>query len=285
MTHILTKKQITLEVALHVLLTSLTLVTLFKLLPTITPVFQVVGLIFCLFIFISDFIILTKKNRQFLKVTRLLCLYLFAVSSVIFITFYLTKLLVVTDVYGFEKLLQLHESTAKWIYLAICFAQPIILPLPEVITVAGASSVFGPVTAIYLGFIGTLSGIVVMYVIARWGGQRLVSRIVKKEQLAKYQNYVRRNEVLFLVIMFVIPVLPDEIICIGAGLSGVSFSRFIFVAAVSKLFTTTTFAYSALLLKVFSITNAELMIYTSIVAGIIFLITFIRNKLVTKINK
>ncbi|MBD7963897.1 TVP38/TMEM64 family protein [Fictibacillus norfolkensis] len=280
MTDSLSKKQVTLEITSHVLLMSLTLVILFKLLPTITPVFQWIGFILILFIAITDCFFLIKMNRQFLKITRRLLIYLVAVCMLIIATFYLTKLLVLTDMYGFEQLLQLHESTAKWIYLAICFAQPIILPLPEVITTGGASSVFGPVTAIYLGFIGTLSGIVVMYFIARIGGQRIVSRFVKKKQLVKYQKYVQRNEMLFVVIMFVIPILPDEIICIGAGLSGFRFSKFLIVAAVSKLFTTTIFAYSTILAKEFSVTNVELLVYTSLFVGVLFLLSLARKKVV-----
>lgn len=284
MTDSLSKKQLTLEITSHVLLTSLTLVILLKLLPTLTPVFQWFGLALVLFLAMIDCLFLIKMNMQFLKITRLLLIYLFAGSMLLLATFYITKLLVLTDMYGVEKLLQLHESTAKWIYIAICFAQPIILPLPEVLTVAGASSVFGPMTAICLGFIGTLSGIVVMYFIARVGGQRICARFIKKEQLAKYQNYVRRNEVLFLVFMFVIPVLPDEIICIGAGLSGVRFSRFLTVAAISKLFTTTTLAFSVLLVKDFSITNSKLILYTSILVGGMILLALAKRKLVNERN-
>jgi uncharacterized membrane protein YdjX (TVP38/TMEM64 family) len=273
MTDTFTKKQITLELLLHITLTSLTLVTLFKMLPTIQPVFKFTGIGLALLIIVFDVLFLVKNSMPSLKITRLIAIYFFAVSLIVFAIFYLTKLLVLTDMYGFENLLELHESTAKLIYLAICFAQPIILPLPEVVTVAGASAVFGPVTAISLGFLGTLAGIIVMYFIARFGGQRIVSRFVKEEHLAKYQSYVKRNEVLFLAIMFIIPILPDEIICIGAGLGGVTFRRFFIIAALTKLFTSTIFAYSVELAKMFSLSPTELMVYASLIAGAAFILT------------
>lgn len=273
MTETFTKKQITLELLLHITLTSLTLVTLFKMLPTIQPVFKFIGIGLALLIVTFDVLFLVKNSMPSLKITRLIAIYFFAVSLIVFAIFYLTKLLVLTDMYGFENLLKLHESTAKLIYLAICFAQPIILPLPEVVTVAGASAVFGPVTAISLGFLGTLAGIIVMYFIARFGRQRIVSRFVKKEHLTKYQSYVMRNEVLFLAIMFIIPILPDEIICIGAGLGGVTFRRFFIIAALTKLFTSTIFAYSVELAKMFSLTPTELMVYASVIAGAAFILT------------
>ncbi len=112
-----------------------------------------------------------------------------------------------------------------------------------------------------------------MYVIARFGGQRIVSRFVKDEHLTKYQSYVQKNEILFLAIMFIIPISPDEIICIGAGLGGVTFRRFFIIAALSKLFTATIFAYSVELAKIFSLSTTELMVYASIIAGVAFILT------------
>ncbi|MFG6494682.1 VTT domain-containing protein [Fictibacillus sp. UD] len=273
MTDTFSRKQLTLELLLHITLTSLTLVTLFKLLPTIQPTFKLIGIGLAIIIVTLDLLFLCKRNLNSLKITRLIALYFFAVSMIVFTIFYATKLLVLTDMYGFENLLRIHESTARFIYLAICFAQPIILPLPEVVTVAAASAVFGPFTAISLGFLGTLAGIITMFFIARFGGRRIISRFVKYEHLAKYQSYVQKNEVLFLAIMFIIPILPDEIICIGAGLGGVTFRRFLIIAALSKLFTSTIFAYSVELAKIFSLTTTELMVYASIIAGIAYILT------------
>lgn len=278
MTDTFSRKQLTLELLLHITLTSLTLVTLFKLLPTIQPVFKLFGIGLAVVIVTFDLVFLCKRNLQFFKITRLIALYFFAISMIVFAIFYVTKLLVLTDMYEFENLLRIHESAAKSIYLAICFAQPIILPLPEVVTVAAASAVFGPFTALSLGFLGTLAGIITMYFIARFGGQRIVSRFVKEEHLSKYKSYVQRNEVLFLAIMFIIPVLPDEIICIGAGLGGVAFRRFLLIAALSKLFTATIFAYSVKLAKIFSLTTTELMVYASIIAGFAFIVTTLIKK-------
>jgi uncharacterized membrane protein YdjX (TVP38/TMEM64 family) len=273
MTNTFTRKQLTLELFVHFTLTALTLVTLFMLLPTIQPVFKLIGIAFALIIVGFDVFFFVKRNIESLKITRLLVIYFFAVILIVFAVFYLTKLLVLTDMYGFENLLKQNESTAKFIYMAICFAQPIILPIPEVVTITGASAAFGPVTAILLGFLGTLAGIVVMYLIARFGGQPILSKFVKETHLIKYQTYVQKNETFFLVIMFITPVLPDEIICIGAGLGAVSFRRFLILAALSKLFTASIFAYSVELAKLFSLSTTQLIVCLSIAAGVVFLLT------------
>lgn len=278
MTDTITRKHLTLELLVHFTLTSLTLVILFMLLPTIQPIFKLIGMFFACIQIALDVIFLVKRNLHLLKITRLVVIYFFAITLTVFAIFYLTKLLVLTDMYGFENLLKQNEETAKFIYLAICFSQPIILPIPEVLTIAGASAVFGPVTAISLGLLGTLAGIMVMYLIARFGGRLIVSKFVKKEHLSNYQNFVQKNEVLFLAIMFIIPILPDEIICIGAGLGRVRLRRFLLIAAVSKLLTTSTFAYSVELAKWFSLSTTELILYSSIGAGVVFLLTSLLKK-------
>lgn len=54
--------------------------------------------------------------------------------------------------------------------------------------------------------------------------------------------------------------LPDEIICVGAGIGQVSPKRFLMIASVSKLITTTLLAYSVQLAAALPITGSQLTI-------------------------
>lgn len=44
--------------------------------------------------------------------------------------------------------------------------------------------------------------------------------------------------------LFILPILPDEIICIGSGLAKLNGYKFIGIAAISKLITSISLAYS-----------------------------------------
>lgn len=170
------------------------------------------------------------------------------------------------DAQDLRTLLEQHRSVAVWIYFAVCFLQPIALPLPEALTVMTGSAVLGAFAAFVAGFAGTILGIFSMFALARAGGMKLVARLAKPEQLDRYRRYVARNEGLILLALFVIPVLPDEIVCVGAGLSGVSVSRFVLIATLSKLLTSFILAYSVPLGAWLSITPTQMLVLAGTIA-------------------
>jgi uncharacterized membrane protein YdjX (TVP38/TMEM64 family) len=117
-----------------------------------------------------------------------------------------------------------------------------------------------------------------MFLIAKIGGQKLVSKLVKEKRFKKYQEYVGKNETAILVLMFIIPILPDEIICVGAGISGGSFKRFLIVASISKFIASSLLAYSVHLAKSLSLTSSQLVLACSVMIGIVFAASLIMKR-------
>ncbi|MBL3641855.1 TVP38/TMEM64 family protein [Bacillus sp. RHFB] len=192
---------------------------------------------------------------------------------IVCLIFYTTKFLILTDANGLKSVLGGITVKGKLLFLLICFLQPIMLPLPEAVTVPAGSTLFGSFTAAYLSFSGTISGIAVMFLIARIGGQKLTLKLVKEKHLQSYQEYVKKNETAILFLLFIIPILPDEIICLGAGIGGGSFRRFILIASLSKLMTATSLSYSVELAKFLSLTGQELISAVSLAAGGMFILS------------
>jgi len=165
-----------------------------------------------------------------------------------------------------QAMLEQNRSAALWIYAALCFLQPIALPLPEALTVMAGSTVLGAFPAFIAGFAGTMLGIAAMFALARYGGMKVAARLVKPQQLQRYHRFVSRHEWPILVALFVIPVLPDEIVCVGAGISGVAIRRFLTVAALSKLATSSSLAYSVELGALLSVSPSQLLLAVGAVA-------------------
>jgi len=270
------------ELILHLIISMLSVYLLFVLLPTVLPLYKWLYLCVVLIVLLMDGYFLITKQRNFLKVNRVVISYLGAILLLVFAIFYITKIVVLTDAYGFEGLLKDHLKAAKYIFFFISFAQSILLPIPEAVTVPGASAVFGPAAAAAIAFVGTLLGIATMFFSARYGGRKFISKLIKEAQLKKYQQYVSKNETMIMFILFIIPILPDEIICVGAGVGQVSPKRFLLIASVSKLITATILAYSVQLAERFSITGSQLMIGLSAAIFILFGISFLTKKLLSK---
>lgn len=277
----LTRKE-TLELILHLSLSILSLYLLFGLLPTVLPLYKglYVSTIFII-LFVDGYFLFTRQ-RRLLKVNRMVLFYLGAILLLVLAIFYSTKMIVLTDTYGFEGLLTEHQKTAKYIFFFISFAQPILLPIPEAVTVPGASAVFGAAPAAAIAFLGTLLGITVMFFAARYGGRRFISTFIKEDQLEKYQKYVSKNETLIMFLLFIVPILPDEIICVGAGIGLVSPRRFLLIASVSKFITATLLAYSVQVAALFQISGSQLMIGLSVAALFFLGITFIMKKVINR---
>ncbi|WP_226682569.1 TVP38/TMEM64 family protein [Sutcliffiella horikoshii] len=197
---------------------------------------------------------------------------------IVLLVYYISKFMVMAEYKELENLLLEYGSMAKFLFFLLCLAQPIILPLPEAVTIPAGSLAFGASTSFYLGFSGTLTGIIVMFFIARYGGIKVASKLVKERHLKKYQDYVRKNETIILALLFIIPVLPDEIICVGAGIGAVSFKKFLIIASLSKFVTTFVLAYSVSLAKLLDLTSTHLLLSCSVIMGIVFLTSFAFNK-------
>lgn len=270
------------EWILHLFISIVSIYIVFFQLPTVLPIFKMIYLSALLLVLAADGVFILTKRNHLLKINRMILFYLGAVLLLVLAIFYVTKAVVFTDAYGFEGLLKENLQTAKYIFFFISFAQPILLPIPEAVTIPGASAVFGPAVAAAIAFPGTLLGISAMFFAARYGGRKFISRFIKEEQLEKYQQYVSKNETLIMFLLFIIPILPDEIICVGAGIGQVSPKRFLLIASISKLFTATLLAYSVELAEGLSLTAPQLMFGFSAIVFILFGISFITKKLLNR---
>ncbi|MGG4492273.1 TVP38/TMEM64 family protein [Metabacillus idriensis] len=268
----------------QLLLAGISALCVFVFLPTLLPIYKVIFTICLLSILVSTIVFM--KNEDYLKITRsaFLCLSIFLIG--LCLIFYSTRFMVMMDANGIESVLGGNKLLAKLVFVLLCFLQPIILPLPEALTVPAGSAVFGSFTAAYLSFFGTISGIAVMFLLARLGGQKLALKFVKEKHLRSYQAYLGKNETAILFLLFIIPVLPDEIICMGAGLSGVAFRRFFMVASISKLLTASSLSYSLELAKALSLTGQDAVLVVSLGAGAVFiLISGVKRILNNRKNK
>lgn len=151
------------------------------------------------------------------------------------------------------------------IYFILCFIQPIIVPTPEAVSVMGASIALGSLKAFTIGLMGTVFGIIFMYLISKKLGAKFINRLVNEKQLERYKKYIQRNELLLTGIMFIFPVLPDEIVCVGAGIVGINFKTFIIIAILSKTITIFSYAYSIKIAEVLNISRSEFVLIVCII--------------------
>ena len=208
---------------------------------------------------------LNKDNNNKKKITIInIGLFMF----VLFMNFeMLTNL---NDQKYLSEYIKLYKNFGFIIYFMICLLQPIILPIPEAVTLTSGSVIFGPLLGFTLGFLGTILGIYTMFILTRLGKYKL--EISDNKYILKFNKLVSKNENFILALLFIFSILPDEFICIGAGLSKIDFKKFALIAFISKFLTTLFYSVISNYLKILLDLNYIYQIIIILIVIIIYII-------------
>ena len=129
-----------------------------------------------------------------------------------------------------EALQDAIASTGAWgmlVYVLLQFLQVTFIPLPAMLTTIVGTLMFGPLLATVLSFIGIMSGAIFAFWLGDKFGEKLVVWIAGKEQTEKYSKMLfdKGKYVFFLMMLF--PLFPDDILCLVAGMTTMSFRFFL----------------------------------------------------------
>lgn len=122
------------------------------------------------------------------------------------------------------------EDCAPWSHLAFFGVQlmsVILAPIPSNITAAVGGVLFGTIPSFLLTWGAVVLGSMAVFLLARVLGQRFVLSFVGKKVSDKYLDLIRRKRDVFLLLAFLFPFFPDDILCILAGLTDISWKRFL----------------------------------------------------------
>ena len=118
---------------------------------------------------------------------------------------------------------------APWSHLAyfgVQLVSVIVAPIPSNITAAAGAFLltWGAVTL----------GSALVFALARALGQQFVSQFVSEKLSDKYLDVIRRKRDVFLALAFLFPFFPDDILCILAGLTSLSFRSFALIVLLAR---------------------------------------------------
>ena len=120
------------------------------------------------------------------------------------------------------------------LFFLVQFLSVILAPIPSNISAAAGGMLFGTWPAFLLTFTAVMSGSLLVFWLARILGQDFADRIVSRRLSEKYRDVLRSKTTIFLILAFLFPYFPDDVICILAGLTGLPFRRFAFIALFTR---------------------------------------------------
>ena len=136
-----------------------------------------------------------------------------------------------------EKLGAYIARCTPWSHLAyfgIQLASVVIAPLPSNITAVAGAYLFGLWSSFLLTWGAVTLGSAVVFGLARLLGRGFACQFVGEKLSEKYLDLIRRKRDVFLLLAFLFPFFPDDLLCILAGLTDISFKRFFLLVVLAR---------------------------------------------------
>lgn len=236
-------KAIKVEVLKHVVVLVAVLLAMNYILVDMPIRMKTVIFIFLSSTYIGNYWAYLHNEEKLYRITKKISFYLVNFLLLITLINIISTIAIFYDREALQNLLEQNLYLGKWIYFILSFFTPYIVIISEPLTVVTGNTVFNPFWGFTLGYLGNILGIFSLFMIFRKKGSKYIKRLIKEKDLEKYRKFVSRNEGVYLMVLFIFPILPDGVICGGAGLSDIKWKKFLAVAGISKVFTVLTYTF------------------------------------------
>lgn len=153
------------------------------------------------------------------------------------VAFYFLRTQVFADGYSAESVRDWVDQFSPWGEAAFFLLQlfsVVIAPIPSNITAAAGGLLFGTVASFLLTAVAVALGSCIVFALARFFGRSFAQKFVSEKLSARYLDLIERKRDTFLVLTFLFPFFPDDLLCILAGLTDIPFRRFALIALFTR---------------------------------------------------
>ena len=113
------------------------------------------------------------------------------------------------------------------------FLQVTFIPIPSPILIIAGSIIYGPFQAGLLSLAGILLGSAFAFFLGKIFGQKIVRFMVGKEAQKRWTKFLNNCKFSF-VLMMLLPCFPDDILCLVAGLTDMSWTFFMVTQFITR---------------------------------------------------
>jgi uncharacterized membrane protein YdjX (TVP38/TMEM64 family) len=114
-------------------------------------------------------------------------------------------------------------------------AQVLLAPVPGQIFGLVNGYLYGVLRGTLYSWLGVQLGSALAMGLGRWLGRPLVARLAGAARLERWDRLARRRGPTFFLLVFLLPLLPDDLICFVIGLSPLSIPYMLLLAGLGRL--------------------------------------------------
>lgn len=182
-------------------------------------------------------LMLLFKKLNYNKLSRFLYV-LFVLEYIIVLGYYILNLCdffnVFNSVTSFKNYILDSRGKGIVVYILIQAMQVVFLPIPAAVICIAGSLIYGPFLGGLYCSIGVLIGSIISFIIGKTFGHRIVEWIVGVDNCNKYTEIIRNKGGFFLVIAFLLPMFPDDILCLIAGITNMTMNNFLWITVITR---------------------------------------------------
>lgn len=124
------------------------------------------------------------------------------------------------------------------VFIALQIFQVVIAVIPGEISGFIGGYLYGPLLGTLYSTIGLTIGSWLAFMLARFFGEPLLERAVKKEVFEKFNHFMEHKGLLVSFLLFLIPGFPKDYLCYIMGVSRIPTLTFIIISTVGRFFGT-----------------------------------------------
>lgn len=165
------------------------------------------------------------------------CALLFLIALVSFLSWFLWKTGALDRLDSLEHIQEVIDDCAPWSHGAFFLLQlsgVIIAPIPSNFMAMAGGACFGLLPGFLMTFCAVTLGSFLTFSLARALGREWVQKFVSRKISDRYLSLMERKRDSFLVLVFLFPFFPDDLICILAGLTDIPRKRFVLIVLLTR---------------------------------------------------
>ncbi len=129
-------------------------------------------------------------------------------------------------------------------YFLTCVLLPICIPVPETVIILWGTRQIGSLGAFFFGVTGSVLGLTIMYSLSSLIAHRITKGRKERRQLAWLQQLTGRYRVWILGVLLIVPLVSDEVLCVGSAFLEISLPQFLKIGIISKIISVGMIAFS-----------------------------------------
>ena len=120
------------------------------------------------------------------------------------------------------------------VYVLIYVLSTVIAPIPTPAIAVAGGYVFGTWGMLW-SLIGAVLGFYAVFLIARKLGKPFVEKIIKKEAMEKFNNFLGKGNGMLVFMLFLLPIFPDGVLGYLTGLTKIPIKTLMWMAVLGRL--------------------------------------------------